>query len=120
MRLSDELIRFDYGQAKLSDVKTYGVRSTRTGQVTITAIEIHGTLYSPSLCFWRSFFNRFDVPTHALRFFDPSEILERVQQRAGNAKIRFSVQFEQDGSRTLMVICGENSLRFVQDFAGKK
>ena len=97
MRLNDEFNHFDYGYARLRDVKTYGVRSTNTGRVTITGIEINGELYAPSLCFWRSFFHRFDVPTRVLHFFEPSEVFDRVKRR---------VQRDSDGGGTIMVVCG--------------
>ena len=98
-----------YGYARLQDLKTCGVHSTNTGRVTITGIEIKGELFAPSFCFWRSFFHRFDVPTHVLQFFEPSEIFERVQQRDGDTKIRYCVQREPDGSTTLAVVCAGGS-----------
>ena len=109
MRLNENFNQFHYGYAKLRDLKTYGIRSTNTGRVTITGIEIKGQLFAPSLCFWRSFFHRFDVPTRVLQFFEPSEIFDRVQRRDGNTKIRYCVQKEPNGSATIMVVCAAGS-----------
>ena len=106
MRHYHQHTRFDYGHAQLKDVKTYGVRSSSTGRVTITGIEIHGELFAPSLCFWRSFLNRFEVPTDVLKWFGPSEVFERVQGNHGEQEFRYCVQRDEQGTDTIMVVCG--------------
>jgi len=105
MRCYQKNCQFDYGQARLGDVKTYGVRSTRTGRVTLTGIEIHGELFAPSLCFWRSFFHRFSISTDVLRLYDPSEVFERVVQRESRTNIRYCIERDPDGSSTIVVVC---------------
>jgi len=105
MRFYERNSQFDYGQTRLSDVKTYGVRSSRTGRVTITGIEIHGELFAPSLCFWRSFFNHFRISADVLRLFDPSEVFERVQRHEADTPIRYCVERDTDGNSTIMVVC---------------
>ena len=110
MQFDNELDKFDYRCAQLRDVKTYGVRSTRTGRITITGIEIHKELYAPSLCFWRSFFIRFDVPIAVLRIFQPSEILERVKWREGDTEIHYCVKRDDQGDGTIALICANKSI----------
>jgi len=87
------------------------MRSARTRRVTITAIEIHGELFAPSLCFWRSFFHRFGISTDVLRLYEPSEVFERVQQRESETKIRYCVERDNDGAGTIMVVCASAEYR---------
>lgn len=105
MRVYERNSQFDYGQTRFGDVKTYGMRSTRTRRVTITAIEIHGELFAPSLCFWRSFFHRFGISTDVLRLYEPSEVFERVQQRESETQIRYCVERDTNGVGTIVVVC---------------
>ena len=115
MRFFEKNSRFDYGHARLSDVKTYGFRSTSTGRVTITGIEIHGKMFAPSLCFWRSFFNHFGISPDVLRLYGPSEVFERVQQREADAPLHYCVEHDTEGNSTIMVVCARMSLAAPSD-----
>ena len=100
---------FSYGEARVRDLRTYGVKSSSTGRVTVTGIEIAGELYAPSLCFWISLLNRFQIPKSTLQLFDTEEIVERLKLQSGDLVFRYLVERDPLGNSTIVGICSEAS-----------
>lgn len=97
--------KFEYGCVLLQDVHGMGVRNSRTGRLTITAVELAGHVVAPSLCFWKTLFVQFGVPLTMLRFFEPAEVLRRITQCMPNQSLRYCIERDECGRGTILAVC---------------
>jgi len=81
-------------EQKICDVRDFEVRYDRdhNGNVRFSALNYAGEDLKPTKRFWRSFFQRFRISENVFRYFEPSEVFQRISQRADNQRIRFCVE----------------------------
>lgn len=83
---------FEYGYARVRDLRVQGQREKRRGKVSIGAIEIGGELLQPTPRFWQSFFARFGIADNVFRYFEPAEVFERISERAADDSLRYCIE----------------------------
>jgi len=94
---------FHYSQASVRDLHVLGVRKTKSSKVSVSSIEIRGDEAKPTPRFWRSFFTRFGIADNVFRYFEPSEVFERIAERLGDDSFRYCIEKGDDGNRLLAV-----------------
>jgi len=97
-------MQIEYGTTTVRELKVTGVRKSRASKVTVDKIEIDGQQMKPTKRFWRSFFNRFGISDNVFRYFDPSEVFERISERAEDDKFRYCIERPNDGGPELLAV----------------
>lgn len=98
---------FRYGTASVNDFKLATGGRTRTGKREVTGLELNDEWMKPTKRFWNSFFQRFRISDNVFRYFEPSEVFERIAAK-GNGRDRFQYCIETHPS-------GHNRLLGVSD-----
>ncbi|MCO6454022.1 MAG: DUF932 domain-containing protein [Pirellulaceae bacterium] len=83
---------FEYGYARVRDLRVQGQREKRRGKISIGAIEIGGEPLQPTPRFWKSFFARFGIADNVFRYFEPAEVFERISERAADDTLRYCIE----------------------------
>lgn len=93
-------------EQKTCDVRDFKIRYDRdeTGNVRFRALAFDGEELKPTKRFWRSFFQRFRISDSVFRYFEPTEVFQRISQRADNHRIRFSIERRAEGQAQLLAV----------------
>lgn len=95
---------FDYGLARVSDLRIQTEQNNRQRQAKAVAVEVDGRRTVPTQRFWKSFFLRFGINDNVFRYFDHAEVLERISERAPHDTFRFCIQSQPEGAEKLLAI----------------
>ncbi len=99
---------FNYGFARVSDLKLHCVKRTQGGRIVLSDVEIRGQHVMPTKRFWRSFFARFGVSENMFRYFSPEEIFLRVSEKNADDSFRYCVA---DSGSKVELLAATNSNR---------
>lgn len=97
-------LTFDYGFAKVRELKAIGTRNARTGKMRISDIEVAGRKVAATPRFWKSFFVRFGISESVFRYFEPVEVFNRISDRSANDTIRYCVESNNKGDGRMLAI----------------
>ena len=97
-------LTFDHGISRIRDFGIHSRRDAKTGKIEIQTIEVAGEQVVPSKRFWKSFFQRFGVSDSIFRYFEPTEVFQRISERAADDLVRYSIErCDEDEPRMLAV-----------------
>jgi hypothetical protein len=97
-------VSFAYGVTCVKDIHIAETRKTPLGKVSVGALEISGEPVLPTKRFWKSFFNRFGVNDNVFRYFDPTEVFQRISERAADDLVRYCVERNENGHSRLLAV----------------
>lgn len=80
-----------YGVAKIDDFKVKTVVGKK-GKATVSAIELDGQELAPTKRFWKSLSRRFGFNTKMTKFFNYTEIFDRVTKVVPNSTVRYCIE----------------------------
>ncbi len=95
---------FDYGYTKVRDLYAVGERRRTSGKATVSAITVQGEKTVPTKRFWKSFFVRFGISDSVFRYFEPTEVFQRISERAPDDLLRYCLE-RNDGTQMKSAIC---------------
>jgi hypothetical protein len=94
---------FDYAFAPVSDLHAVTAENEKTGKSEVTGIAIGDDVYQPSQRFWTSLFARFGFNKSFFKYFDHSEVFERIAERESADRMRVCIEKSEKGNRLLSV-----------------
>lgn len=100
--------RFDYGFTKVREIRAAGERHGKSGKLKITAVTVNGETTVPTARFWKSFFARFGFSDSVFRYFEPSEVFQRISERAPDDMLRYCLERRADGPALLLAVSHPN------------
>jgi hypothetical protein len=95
---------FHYGMTSVKDIRIAATRHGAGAKTTVTGLELAGEQVQPTRRFWRSFFNRFGVSDNVFRYFEPSEVFQRISARSADDMVRYCVERSDDGKSRLLAV----------------
>jgi hypothetical protein len=95
---------FDYGYARVGQLRIADQTVNRSGRITVNSIEVDGQPARPTQRFWKSFFQRFGVADNVFRYFSPAEVFERISMRAKDDTLRYCVERDERGEASLLAV----------------
>ena len=102
---------FDYGYTKVRNLYAVGERRRTSGKATISAITVEGEKTVPTKRFWKSFFVRFGISDNVFRYFEPTEVFQRISERAPDDLLRFCLERDHDKPPRLLAVSHPESRR---------
>lgn len=81
-------------EERICDVRDFKIRYERDerGNALVKSLNYRGEDLQPTKRFWRSFFQRFRVSESVFRYFEPTEVFQRISERAENHRVRFCIE----------------------------
>ena len=95
---------FDYGYANICDFNVQATREMKSGRSVSTSVEVAGRTVTPTRRFWKSLFMRFGIGDNVFRYFDHSEVFERISQRNADDRVRYCIASDEDGNGRLLAV----------------
>lgn len=83
---------FDYQFAPVSELEAVKSTCPQTGKEIVTSIVINGQSYLPTQRFWTSLYARFGFNKAFFKYFDHTEVFERIAARESRDKMRICVE----------------------------
>ena len=99
---------FDYGYTKVRDLYAVGERRRKFGKTTISTIMVEGEKTVPTKRFWRSFFVRFGISDSVFRYFEPTEVFQRISERAPDDLLRYCLERDHERPPRLLAVSHPN------------
>jgi len=99
---------FHYGFTKVRDLYAVGQRRRACGKATISAITVEGMQAVPTKRFWQSFFVRFGISDNVFRYFEPTEVFQRVSERAPDDLLRYCLELDHEKPPRLLAVSHPN------------
>ena len=99
---------FDYGYTKVRDLYAVGERRRKSGKATISAITVEGEKAVPTKRFWKSFFVRFGISDNVFRYFEPTEVFQRISERAPDDLLRYCLERDHERPPRLLAVSHPN------------
>jgi len=99
---------FDYGYTKVRNLYAVGERRRTSGKATISAITVEGERTVPTKRFWKSFFVRFGISDNVFRYFEPTEVFQRISERAPDDLLRYCLERDHDKPPRLLAVSHPN------------
>jgi len=86
------------------------------GGGSVKSVLVDGDPVAPSARFWSSLYSRFNINKAFFRFFDHSEVFDRIAQREANPQIRVTVERDLiTGAGKLLAATGTNKPVIIHD-----
>lgn len=95
---------FTYGVTCVRDIEIAETRRSSAGKVGVTGLVLAGERVQPTKRFWKSFFNRFGVSDNVFRYFDPTEVFQRISERSADDLVRYCVERNDKGQSRLLAV----------------
>jgi hypothetical protein len=84
-------VSFDYRNVSLKDI-VVRAEQKKTGKHVVRAISLDGDDTQPSSRFWTSIFAKYGFNSQFFKYFDYSEVFDRIADRNGSDKVRVCVE----------------------------
>lgn len=98
------MVAFDYNYAPISDLHAVTTTDSKTGKSVITGIEYKNDVYEPTQRFWTSLFARFGFNKSFFKYFEPSEVFDRISERETSDRMRICIEKGDGGSNRLLAV----------------
>lgn len=94
--------RFQYGQARVSDLEVEAKKENQRRQA--TGLRFQGESMQATSRFWTSFFHRFGVSERIFRYFSHEEVFGRIAEETGDAVVRYCVERSPEGKAQMLAV----------------
>ena len=95
---------FDYGYADIQNFHVSATRDSRTNKATASKIHIAGRSVTPTKRFWKSLFMRFGIGDGVFRYFDDTEVVQRISERNADDRVRYCIATNEEGNSRLLAV----------------
>jgi len=96
--------QFEYGFAKISDLRVAAVRDEAGNLPHIAGVELKGQPIHATPRFWRSFFSRFHVAENTFRYFSHAEVFQRISTISPCETFRYCLETKENGNSNILAI----------------
>jgi hypothetical protein len=85
-------LSFEYDYAPVNELAVNTVEDEKTGKPVVDTVEVNGEAHKPSNRFFNSLFARFQFNKAFFKYFDHTEVFERISERGGSDRLRLCVE----------------------------
>jgi hypothetical protein len=98
------MVKFDYKYLPISDMKVNTTEDPKTGKQRVESVMVHDEPIEPTERFWTSLFARYSFNKAFFRYFDHSEVFDRISEKESQDRMRVCIERDDThGSKLLAV-----------------
>lgn len=101
--MANDNIGFDYTFVPISDLQVQTAEDPKTGKRKVVNVLVQDEPIPPTNRFWTSLFARYGFNSAFFKYFDYTEVFNRISDRESNDRMRICIERGDKGSRLLAV-----------------